>query len=791
MPFFCAKGIMQPAVAISSDLSGRPSGHEVNEARRSEILYEDYRAAQATWADDQVAEMRKYVGGAHWTDAQKAVIESRRQQAVAVELVWQLMRQGVGQLTASRPAFKALPAGQEDRAYAKVWSDLFDHMWRHSRGQRVLRRVVQDEYVDGRGVFVAFIDFDADGGRGEVCFRDEDALAVFPDPKSQHPLWDDARHVIVRKLLTLSQIERLWPGAITASNVGGLKQSHEYPYSGSNSTTRIIHPWDTPETYRREGQPYEVIDRYTKVKKRYYRLAQPIHGGTQGGGYEELNESQYRARLQDPAYVITRASALSGEEVITDEGGVAETAALAQSLGFAPTETAIFHVRQTAPGVDPLGGLIPGTPERVPGPPTGDPSEIPGTTTVIEPATIETLILAGLLPEPETFLKTQIEVVVSSGRVVLAGPFTLPTTHYPVVPFVSEDVRHPYPTSSIARVRDIQDMYNKLNSLLQAWMANNTNVKVFVPRGTDKKKLEEKWGMAGSAVLEYDPAIAGVLGATPQNGGIVPVYPPAVPSGFFTRLEMLKGLMEQILGVFAIQQGDPANTPNTAFGFGIIQEQGAARSRDRGEALEDTLERLGTVMRDLAQHVYTGKKVLRRLLPGGRTRSTTVNERQVDRISGAVHLLNDIQSAEVDIVIVPGSTRPVSRHAELEQILQLRQQGVAIDDQAILERLDLQDTEEILERTGQLQQAMQAIGQLEEENKKLKGDLQTAEREAKNAREKAELHDFKAEVSRVENKFQETMKSEFDAFQVRLEAILRMAEQSVRQQSRQTAREEQ
>jgi TolA-binding protein len=58
--------------------------------------------------------------------------------------------------------------------------------------------------------------------------------------------------------------------------------------------------------------------------------------------------------------------------------------------------------------------------------------------------------------------------------------------------------------------------------------------------------------------------------------------------------------------------------------------------------------------------------------------------------------------------------------------------------------------EGVLERAGQQQQLMQQAQALEEEVKKLKGDLQTAQRESLHDRKRVELKDFEVKLAKLE-----------------------------------------
>ena len=73
-----------------------------------------------------------------------------------------------------------------------------------------------------------------------------------------------------------------------------------------------------------------------------------------------------------------------------------------------------------------------------------------------------------------------------------------------------------------------------------------------------------------------------------------------------------------------------------------------------------------------------------------------------------------------------------------------------IDQVELLKQTDVADMEGVLERAGQQQQLAQQTQALEEEVKKLKGDLQTAQRESLHDRKRVELKDFEVKLAKLE-----------------------------------------
>jgi len=60
--------------------------------------------------------------------------------------------------------------------------------------------------------------------------------------------------------------------------------------------------------------------------------------------------------------------------------------------------------------------------------------------------------------------------------------------------------------------------------------------------------------------------------------------------------------------------------------------------------------------------------------------------------------------------------------------------------------------EGVLERAGQMQKLMQQVQQQEDQIKKLKGDLQTAQRESVHDRKRVEVKEFEKKLAKAEAK---------------------------------------
>ena len=122
----------------------------------------------------------------------------------------------------------------------------------------------------------------------------------------------------------------------------------------------------------------------------------------------------------------------------------------------------------------------------------------------------------------------------------------------------------------------------------------------------------------------------------------------------------------------------------------------------------------------------------------------------IDDLTNAIlGRVNDITVGRYDVQVVSGSTLPSNRWARFEYYKELYSLGV-IDQVELLKQTDVADMEGVLERAGQMQQMQSQMQNAQEEIKKLKGDLQTAQRESLHDRKRVELKDFEVKLAKLE-----------------------------------------
>ena len=689
------------------------------EVRLTQDLFSNYSSSRSDWAK-QASEDAEFRAGKQWSDKQVKSLRARAQEPLVVNVIHPAVEQAKAMLTANSPKFQSTGRDNSDTEVGRVFSDLMAWVWDISNGNTELKQAIDDYYVKGMGVMVAYIHPEADFGKGEVYIKSIDPLSVYFDADSQDPFCRDASNIIIAKRMTEKELIEIYP-----EFEDNIKESSQTSHINEESENRFgLMKEDVLPKPRKQGmldiefeRELEVFERYTKVKIPYYRVFDPLSNDE-----KLLTDPQYAEYREEPAVILT----VSGgeQQVFTDQMNVSKFMAIHDEVGK------VYHLE-----LDPMTGQ--------PMPVAGRENEnsIPNSYTAIDP------IVKGELIDNEKIMVnkvmvTNIKQCISVGDEYLYS-VVLPIEDYPVVPIMNNHHRNPYPISDVRTVRGLQEYINKLRSLIVAHASSSTNVKLLIPRGSmNKKQLEEEWGRAGTAVIEFDPELG-----QPIVAGPVPL-----PNELYKNEADAKSDIERILGIYTFMQGDVGSAPQTFKGTVALDEYGQRRIKSKKDDIEYSLNQLARSVVGLMQYVYTSEKVIRLMQPNNKPKEVRINQNIYDEISGhLMEKLNDISVGKYDIIIVSGSTLPSNRWARFEYYMQLYQSGL-IDQIEVLKQTDVADMEGVLERAGQMQKLMQQVQQQEEQIKKLEGDLQTAQRESVHDRKRVEVKEFEKKLAKAEAK---------------------------------------
>jgi len=345
----------------------------------------------------------------------------------------------------------------------------------------------------------------------------------------------------------------------------------------------------------------------------------------------------------------------------------------------------------------------------------------------------------GLLDFEEIF-QDRIAVSASIGQVMLYED-VLNTDIYPIVSFPNIWTGTPYPKSDISRARPIQRLLNKLWSLVLSHAQSSAGLKLVVPIGfaiNGLERLEQDWANP-NAVIEGDTSAG------------EPHYPQPQPlAGEFYRLiQQCEFYIDFAFGLPEMMHGFSQTAPETAKGTQMMLSLGAERPKSKLRDIEFSLNRLGRIVYNYAKGHYTFKKMFRLVQPNNDIDEVTVNFYD-DASQTIIDIKKDkFNLGQHDIKIVPGSTLPSSKWAELEVYMQAFQIGI-IDDIEVLKKFpDIFDKQGVIQRKSQQAQMASALQQAGQRVKALEGQLQSTTRESIHDKKRIAVEKFKSKLFEV------------------------------------------
>ena len=677
--------------------------------KQNEQLYNDYNTKDRQDYATNVVEDRDFMLNAQWDSEDTDSLDAADQPAITSNEVTPSIDLVVSMLTENNPRWQFTGVDSGDYKIAADISDLHSHIWDSSNGTQVLEKTVYDYEVAGIGAFMAYPDYYADLGRGEIKIIDIDPLDLYIDPMSKQPDSSDASHILVVKNLTTSQIKNQFPDFYKkhSDDKGNLKiqliTKDGYPTSTrDNPEGQSLYP-DVLEN------KYRAIDRYTKIKEKRYHITEP-------NGFDKIyTKEQYEDYVTDKAYIQVKSEV---ETYLTSPSEVRDADRI-----YAETQGLYHYI------VNPQTGET----DIVPGAESGD-LAIPGSTTQLIPK------MKGELVE-EGIIKLDLPTVNRVKRVFTIGDelvneATLPIEDYPIVTFMLHSMRNPFPMSDVRLVRPLQEQLNKIKSKLTAYLSAIANLVAFVPKGSGvKKQLEDQMGKAGLKIFEIDYELGGVP--------VMAQYPP-LPAGVFEEQINIISQIQRIIGAYASSDGAAASAPQTKGGTILIDEYAQRRVNLKRRRLERALNQMAKVISQMIPYTYRDEKVIRIVEPNKRARVTQFNALEGDRI------VNDL-SIRYDVKVISGSTLPTNKMMKAELLMNMYQNRVITDPTPIIRNLDVDNVDEILEREDRVKQLTGALQQAQNQIKQLSGQLQSKSREIISANEKVEVEKTKTRLKEMES----------------------------------------
>ena len=249
-------------------------------------LWRRWHDARKDWEVQAREDIDFYLGN-HFTTSEKNSLEERNQSSVAIDRLYSAIEQFKAIVTSKPPKFSAVGREDSDNKIANVWKVIMEYVWDLSDGDEVFKQAVHDYTVTGLGYFYAYIDREADYGRGEVKFSYVDPFRVVVDPNSRNRYFDDATGMMLSTILTKFQLLDLYPqlseetenGKMLIDEVHAYSEDETYPSSTNERTQGSYTPDYVKDFDKGEGsEKYQLIESYSKVKIPFYRIMNKENG---------------------------------------------------------------------------------------------------------------------------------------------------------------------------------------------------------------------------------------------------------------------------------------------------------------------------------------------------------------------------------------------------------------------------------------------------------------------------------------------------------------------------------
>ena len=665
-------------------------------------LFKTYSQKRETWANN-AQEDREFRLGKQWTSDQKRILEERGQAALVVNRIHPAVEAAKALITANKPQFRVSPREDSDNQVAQAMNGLLEYIWQISEGNSVIRRVVDDYYVTGLGAALVYVDPMMDMGKGEVCIHDVDPLDIYIDPNSRHPFADDAENIIISRLYTKEQAKSLYPmykkaikNAATETNLS------DRPNTGREDNGEVTWPEDeSTQTIVNFGESDEYVrgyERYYPIMVDHYRVFESMTGDE-----DLLTEDDYKEYLKQPAWNIDG-------QIITEPE---QAKAIIQQIEQ-------VYQQQLAEGREQGNLELPEKPE-------------------VQEMTFADLVQMGAIDSVIVPTKRIKQCVIMGDKHLYSR--ILPVDKYPLVFFMNQHTRTPYPMSDVRMVKGMQEYINKTRSLIIAHATTSTNTKILIPSGSvDMREFEQKWAQPGVAIeVDFD------------QGQPTPVQPTPLPNELYQNENTAKNDIDHQLGLYEMTMGNSAVAPHTYKATVSLDEFGQRKMKSKLADIEAGLNRLGQIAIPIMQQLYSTEKIVRLLQPNNSINEYVINKRLFDDKTQEIKVLNDITIGKYDVVVVTGSTLPTNRMAQLEMYMDAYEKGI-IDKQEVLKKTEVFDMEGVMQRTDLIQQLQGQLEQATETIKSMQGDLQTREREIYHAKMKAEIEKTKSNLKGTENR---------------------------------------
>lgn len=639
--------------------------------------------------------------------------------------------------TANNPRWQAIGTEGSDSDVASVFSDLADYIWNQSDASALYSNAINDAVTKSVGYMMVDVDANMDNGMGEVVLKNPNSFDLYVDPKSRDPLFRDASHILIRKVLPKEQLLSIYP-EYSAKIKKASGTYSEYNYSDGPALSNDFQQNDMNVAYNKDGGDSMLIDyieAFEKENRAFYNVfiqIPPSEKDLQNAQQQvevtlketsqemdvRLTEMQRQMQSQvDAGQMLPERMALELEKTIKENE--AQLAQMSQQL-LAQAQKELVITKNEV--LDEKAYKI-----------------------FMSDETMSKFVI-----DTVKFYKKMVKMTCIVGDQFIKEK-DLPSQHYPIIPFTYKWTGTPFPMSAVSPLVGKQREINKAHQLMVHNASLGSSLRWMYEEGSLDTEYWEKYSSAPGALL---PVNSGFAAPTP-------VMPMGLSNAFANIVESGKGEMEYLAGIYSQAMGNPSGQAETYRGMLALDEYGTRRVKQWMKAsIEPALVQLGKVVRDYSQAIYKAHKVFRIVQPNAlqeESKQVEINIPIYNDMGEAVQKFMDYGSAKFDVKIVAGSTLPVNRWAYLAELKELLKLGV-VDDVAVLAETDVRSKDKIAERKSLYSQMQKQISELSSQVKDKDGQLQTLERQLIQAGIKAKVMQVENEVRKSTGETQQKMR---------------------------------
>ena len=659
------------------------------------------------------------------TNTEKTTLEDQGMPTFTINRIIPVVEMLNFYATASNPRWQAVGVEGSDSDIAAVFADISDYIWNLSSGSTLFGNAVNDAITKSVGYLMVTVDPNQDRGMGEVIIQQPDPFDVYVDPKSRDPLFRDASHIIVRKIMTKTQLVNLKPEHEAKIKRSSSMNLTDFDYSEGSLNENDFQFQDITESFGKSGLPDDMVEyfeTYEKEKRPYYNVF-----------YQVLPPPEEMQKIQEEVQIKLEEMQKEMEVAFEELQVKLQRAVEAQEM--IPERMQLELEKQAKLDQEQLEAAE----QQLM-------AEAQKKATIIQNKVISEKEYKIIMEEEEfaknvteavKFYKDGIKLCCVAGDVTLYESH-LPISQYPIIPVTYKWTGTPFPLSAVSPLVGKQKELNKAHQLMVHNASLGSSLRWMYYEGSIDTDYWEKNATAPGALL-------------PVNSGYdnpKEVMPAQLSNAFYSIVQEGKGDMEYLAGIYSSMQGDTGTQHETYRGMLALDEYGTRRVKQwlKG-SIDPALKQIGEVIKEYSQAVYQANKVFRIVQPSAiqEERTVEINIPIYNDLGQAIGKWRDYASAKFDVRIVSGSTLPLNRWAYLAELKELMKLGV-VDDVAVLAETDIRNKEKIMQRKSLYAQLTEQLEQLQESVKDKDGTIETLERQLVQAGIQDKVRNAEAEI---------------------------------------------